>query len=274
MQRVSALDGIEVRARLEGRRTPIVFVHGAMDRSTAFLRAARILSAHPVVIYDRRGYGRSVLRDGEPTPDIRRQLTDLDSIIEFCTVATGQAPIVVGHSLGGTIAIIAAGQRPSSISGLVVYESPLLWESWWPPPQDPSSASGEPSGDERADGARMAESFLRRMIGDGRWESLPERTRTRRLEEGRTLRSELLSGRAIEAPDLGAITVPVIVAVGAGADAVRHRAVSTLVASVPGASSIVLADAPHNLHTADPERFSALVELLDPQVGPEVRTIA
>ena len=244
-----------------------------MDRSSAFLRVSRVLGAHPVVIYDRRGYGRSALRDGEPSPDISRQVGDLLAIIEFCTIATSQAPIVVGHSLGGTIAILAAGERPTSISGLVIYESPLLWESWWPPQQDHSAAGG-PSGDERADGARMAESFLRRMIGDARWESLPEQTRTRRLEEGRTLRSELLSGRAIDVPNLGAISVPVIVAVGSGADAVRQRAASTLVASLSAASSVVLADAPHNLHTADPERFSALVDLLDPLVGPELPTIA
>jgi pimeloyl-ACP methyl ester carboxylesterase len=274
MERVSALDGIEVRARLQGHRTPIVFVHGAMDRSSAFLRTSRLLSAYPVVIYDRRGYGRSALREGEPTPDISGQVTDLHAIIEFCTLATGQAPIVVGHSLGGTIAILAAGERPTSISGLVIYESPLLWESWWPPQQDQSAAAGEPSGDERTDGARMAESFLRRMIGDARWESLPEQTRIRRREEGRTLRSELLSGRAIEAPNLAAITVPVIVGVGSGADALRQRAASTLVASLSEASSVVLADAPHNLHTADPARFSALVELLDPLVGPEMPTIA
>jgi pimeloyl-ACP methyl ester carboxylesterase len=120
----------------------------------------------------------------------------------------------------------------------------------------------------------MAESFLRRMIGDARWESLPEPTRIRRLEEGRTLRSELLTARAIDVPNLDRITVPVIVAVGSGADAIRHRAASTLVASMSEASAVVLADAPHNLHTADPERFSALVERLNPPVGPEVPTIA
>lgn len=274
MQRVSVLDGVEVRARLEGHRTPIVFVHGAMDRSSAFLRACRLLAAHPVVIYDRRGYGRSILPDGESTPGISEQVADLHAIVEYCATATGQAPRVVGHSLGGTIAMLAAAQRPNSIEGLILYESPLLWEGWWPSHGDSDGRADPASIDERAEGARMAESFMRRMIGDAHWDSLPERTRHRRLEEGRILRSELLTCRAIDPPVLDGITVSAIVAVGSGADALRHRAATTLTGMLPRASSVVVADAPHNLHTSDPERFCALVGLLDPVVDPELPTIA
>lgn len=267
MERVPALPGIEIRVRRAGSSTPIVFVHGAMDRSSAFLRSARILEDHPVIVYDRRGYGRSVLGATDPVPEITAHVADLQAILRFCADEMGRTPILVGHSLGGTIALLAAAHRSQSLAGLVVFESPLLWEPWWPRRSHlRPSTDGAPI-DDPAEGARMAESFLRRAIGDEQWESLPDRTRVRRLEEGRVLRAELLSCRAIAPPEFAALTAPVILAVGSKADEVRHRAVSTLVAAIPSARAVVVEGAPHNLHTSDPRRFSALITDLDPGGG-------
>ncbi len=57
-------------------------------------------------------------------------VVDLVSLIEDESHA---APVVVvGHSLGGTIALAAASRAADRVSGLVVHEAPLPWLDWWP----------------------------------------------------------------------------------------------------------------------------------------------
>ena len=239
----------------------MVLVHGALDRSASFLRVARALGDRPVVVFDRRGYGRSELSGSDGPPMFEDHVADLLRIVRWTSGTTGRTPLLVGHSLGGALALVAASRLPASIAGLLTFEAPLLWESWWPRP--PSSEAEVDAG---ASGA-LAEQFMRRIVGDDAWESLPERTRERRRAEGSVLDAELRSARRIEPPDLGGLAMPVIVAAGTGIDSSRRRAVETLLADVPTAVARFLPGAPHNAHSAQPDAFAALVEELDSRVG-------
>jgi pimeloyl-ACP methyl ester carboxylesterase len=234
-----------------------------MDRSSAFLRVAKILQEHPVFLYDRRGYGRSILGDQQSPPDFSEHVSDLLSVIDFCSALTGRSPLIVGHSLGGAIALVAATESRGSFSGLLTFESPLLWEQWWPESPALRPRGAEDLISHAAESAQVAESFMRRMIGDSRWEGLPERTRARRREEGRILQRELESGRSLAAPKLEQLDIPVLVAVGSESGSVRLRAAEALVAQIPNARLIPVDGAPHNLHTVDPERFASLIRRLD-----------
>ena len=53
---------VDVRAASTGggAASRIVFVHGAMDRSTSFAKVRNRLGDHETVAYDRRGYARSL----------------------------------------------------------------------------------------------------------------------------------------------------------------------------------------------------------------------
>jgi pimeloyl-ACP methyl ester carboxylesterase len=64
------------------------------------------------VVFDRRGYGRSVAADGEDF------LRDADDIAELM----GDGAHLVGHSYGGLGALFAAARRPEATSSLVLLE--------------------------------------------------------------------------------------------------------------------------------------------------------
>lgn len=256
MERLGLIEGIDLRVRRDGHGAPVVFVHGAMDRSSSFLRAVRHIVDHPVILYDRRGYGRSALTPDDAVPDFAGHVEDLRSILRLIPDLIGGRPLVVGHSLGGSISLVAASLDPDSCDGLLMFESPLLWEPWWPPSR--SAATEDPPGGPAA----VAERFMRATVGDEVWQALPESTRRRRRAEGVVLQSELRSGRAQEPPDLDACRIPVLVALGSGADPIRRRAAETLVRSLPEAELVIVDGVAHNAHSAASDQFAGLVRRL------------
>ena len=221
----------------------VVLVHGSMDRSAAFARACGHLRDQHTIRYDRRGYGRS--RDCGTT-DLPGHVDDLLAIID------GRAAVVVGHSIGGVIALAAAERAaPAVIRAVGVYEAPMPWIDWWP------SRSAGGAARDAATPADAAEAFMRRMIGDERWEALPARTRDDRRAEGPALLAELASARSGPAYDIAAIRCPVVVARGTEA-APHHRSASDELARTVGREPVVFEGAGHGAHVSHHREFAAL----------------
>ncbi|MSO86699.1 MAG: alpha/beta hydrolase [Acidimicrobiia bacterium] len=181
----------------------VVCVHGSLDRSAAFARTGRLLADFHVVRYDRRGYGRSIAVG--PSDRFDDQVDDLAEIV-------GETPsVLVGHSLGGVVALAFAQRHPSLALAVVAYEAPMPWDASWP-----SVTAGSAAMSAEVDPADAAERFMRRMIGDERWEALPLGTREQRRAEGPALVAEL---RAVRAPSPAPyvaeeLVIPVVAAHG------------------------------------------------------------
>jgi pimeloyl-ACP methyl ester carboxylesterase len=101
-------------------KTPLVMVHGWMDVAASYQFVVdEFLHDHFVIAPDWRGYG---LTEEPPTdnywfPDY---LADLDLLIDHYSPG---APVdLVGHSMGGNIAMLYAGSRPARIRRLVNLE--------------------------------------------------------------------------------------------------------------------------------------------------------
>ena len=210
MQREVIADGLHVGHGGDPDGPPVVFVHGALDRGAAFLRTTRLLGDMGWWVYDRRGYGRS--QTDEPL-SLDDHVADLIRLLEVVRARTGRSAVVVGHSLGGSIALGAAGRRPDLMAAVVAYESPLLWLEWWPRRGPGGGAALEDDEPEVA-----VERFMRRVAGADVWEALPEATRDRRLAEGHALVAELATARAVAPFDPGAVRVPATIARGSQAD--------------------------------------------------------
>jgi pimeloyl-ACP methyl ester carboxylesterase len=230
-----------------------VLVHGTMDRATSLAKVARRLADLDVVRYDRRGYGDSrVLPDGSDAPvpiDVEDHVDDLMAVIE------GQRSIVVGHSMGGTIALAAAARHPDLIASVAAYESPRPWAPWWPS----SSPGGRVVDDATIDAATAAERFMRRMIGDRQWERLPASSRATRRAEGPALVSDMASIRGVAAYDDTDLSMPVIAGRGELSADHHARAAEEIADSAPDGELVIIEGARHGAHLTHPDAFADLV---------------
>jgi len=101
-------------------RVPLVMVHGWMDVSASWQFVVDALAQDRLVVApDWRGYGQT---ESPPTdnywfPDY---LADLDFLLDHYA---GDTPVdLVGHSMGGNIAMLYAGVRPQRVRRLVNLE--------------------------------------------------------------------------------------------------------------------------------------------------------
>ena len=215
--------------------THIVLVHGSLDRSAGLLKLGRRLDERFLVTrYDRRGYGRSMPHDGPFS--IESQVDDLAEVIGR---APDSAPCVLfAHSYGGHVALATAQRHPHLVAAVIVYESPLAWMPWWP--ADTAGGEATANGDDPAD---AAERFMRRLLGNERWDHLPPATREARRAEGPALLGELTDIRTHVPWSADLITAPVLAMRGERGKEHHRRGTETLgdwfgceVVTVAGAS--------------------------------------
>ena len=124
--------GIDYHVRRWGPSTsganalaPLVLVHGWMDVAASYQFVVDALSAdfmagRTVIAPDWRGFG--LTRPKAPVDHYQfvDYLADLDQLLDH--YAPGQAVDLVGHSMGGNVAMLYAGARPARIRRLVNLE--------------------------------------------------------------------------------------------------------------------------------------------------------
>jgi pimeloyl-ACP methyl ester carboxylesterase len=240
------VDGLAVYDRPGPPGAPrVVLVHGSMDRAASFIKVVRRLPELDIVRYDRRGYGRSVAAGVDRTVD--QQVDDLLAV-------AGAGPVsVVGHSLGGVIAVAAAVRRPDVVVSVGAFESPMSWRPAWPSRSAGGNALRE------ADDAAAAERFMRGILGDEVWTRLPTRTRAARRAEGPALVAELAALRAAAPYDPDQVRVPVVTGYGTLSKPYHRDAARQLAEEVPDGELIVVEGSGHGAHTSHPDAFAAFV---------------
>ncbi|MDO9312921.1 MAG: alpha/beta hydrolase [Burkholderiaceae bacterium] len=100
--------------------TPLVLLHGWMDVAASFQFVVDAMSQdHVIIAPDWRGFGltQSGGADAFWFPDY---LADLDALLDH--YAPGQSVNLVGHSMGGNVAMIYAGVRPERVRRLINLE--------------------------------------------------------------------------------------------------------------------------------------------------------
>jgi pimeloyl-ACP methyl ester carboxylesterase len=115
---------------------PLVLVHGLAASSAFWLRAAEYLSrAHPVLLFDLRGHGRSSVSQHGYTP--MRLGEDLAELLDFFAL---DRVALVGHSFGGSVALHTTLHCPGRMELVVVVDTRLrafqpkltlaAWSQW------------------------------------------------------------------------------------------------------------------------------------------------
>ncbi len=222
----------------------VVVIHGSMDRSTGMLKVARQLDevAH-VLRYDRRGYGRSTPHTGP--------FAMADQVADLVHLLAGRPAVLVGHSYGGNVALATAALHPDLVRAVSIYETPLSWEPWWP-----GTTAGANALATRGEPADAAEAFMRRLVGDARWEALPLRTREQRRREGQAMVGEL-SDLRVNAPwQAEQIDVEVLAGYGSNGRPHHRRAMEHVAQTVRGARVVELGGCAHDAPLAQPALYA------------------
>jgi pimeloyl-ACP methyl ester carboxylesterase len=116
---VARSNGIDLQyVRSGGTGAPLVVAHGVFDDGRCWLPVARDLQEeYDVVLYDARGHGRSDAPVGGY--DAETMATDLIGLVEALDL---DAPILLGHSMGGDAVATAAARRPGLPRAVVLVE--------------------------------------------------------------------------------------------------------------------------------------------------------
>ncbi|WP_406831702.1 alpha/beta hydrolase [Pedococcus sp. KACC 23699] len=99
-----------------GEGPPIVLTHGFPDDSRIYKHLLPELSGRHAITFDFLGHGRSARVDLTPMESGQRE-GELAAIVEQLGL---DRPILVGHDIGGPVAIRYAIANPASVGGLVL----------------------------------------------------------------------------------------------------------------------------------------------------------
>ena len=241
-----------------GQGTPIVLLHGfPFDHTIWQSQLQDVSGVARVLAVDLPGFGRS-----EPLGDTQPTMEDYANTLALWAGQVGlDRFVLVGHSMGGYIALAMMRHFPEMISGLGLVctrasadtpearesRSKLIKELWDRGPQ------------------AVVDSMLKRLFAPQTLEERPDvvariqEVMMRQPVEGMVQALQAMAGRPDSTPLLPAIKVPTLVVSGEHDAIIPHDEIDLLEASIPGAVHRVVRHAGHMPMVERPERVSALL---------------
>jgi pimeloyl-ACP methyl ester carboxylesterase len=259
----------------------IVMLHGWMDVSASFQFVVDCL-AHDwqVIAPDWRGYGLTD-RSGADCYWFADYLGDLDAILQH--YSPGEPVTLLGHSMGGNVAMIYAGVRPERIAKLVNLEgfglpatkaeqAPGRYAQWLAELREPPAMRGYASPQEVA--ARLQKTnprlsderaaFLARHWAApnarGEWEILGDPAHKLANPVLYRVEEVLACWRAITAPVLWVEAAETETWRWMGSKEAARAENERRMACIPNVRAETVAGAGHMLHHDQPEAVAALIE--------------
>lgn len=110
--------GSRVRYRVEGSGSPILLIHG-IGASLEFWNwtTPALRDRHTTIAFDFPGFGGSDPRESAYSPS-----GAADTVVAFMDALGLRTTVIIGSSLGGAIATLAAGTAPERVSALVLVD--------------------------------------------------------------------------------------------------------------------------------------------------------
>ncbi|TIT35479.1 MAG: alpha/beta hydrolase [Mesorhizobium sp.] len=239
---------------IPGAGPPLLLIHGFTDTSRSFSLLAPHLAGRRLIMPDLRGHGATQAGDGCRVSDFAEDIAGLIRQLRL------DRPVVVGHSLGGMVAIALAARHPDLIGGLVVLASALKpgFTPDHPLPvgiralRDPISPTDPFFAWWHACGASVPQPFLAGLAKEAsampaaRWRGILEEVRMTDL-----------------AAEARAVRIRTLIIAGACDPLFGEAHQQALAEALTGSSLVRAQNCGHNLHWEDPALVaSAIAEML------------
>ena len=109
----------------EKRPVDVVFLHATGFNAMTYRSILAPLSpGMRILAVDQRGHGASRLPI-DPAK-LRSWKPFRDDLLALLSTLDGPPPVLSGHSMGGTVSLLAAAARPAAVSGLVLFDPVIL----------------------------------------------------------------------------------------------------------------------------------------------------
>jgi pimeloyl-ACP methyl ester carboxylesterase len=114
-------DGSRLHYVERGSGPPVLLIHGALMQAEdmAMSLLGPLSERYRTIVIDRPGHGYSTRPGQLSSPHAASMAAQARMIHEAMRIIGVEKPIIVGHSLGGTVALAYAVQFPEHISGIV-----------------------------------------------------------------------------------------------------------------------------------------------------------
>jgi 3-oxoadipate enol-lactonase len=241
-----------------GKGPTVVFIHGWTHNISVWDdQVPAFKTRYQVVRYDSRGFGKSTgFADESAEPQ------DLLLLLEALHV---KKAYVVGHSRGGSVALRFASAYPNRVAGLVLYGA---FPEGFPAPPEVGQLFGSLPAIAKQNGL---DSVGKLVLGSdiawvpaGRTDITARYRRLWALYSGKDLLDPHPESGRTPTPQisqLANVKVPTLVIIGDHEAPFIAAVADTLAAHIPGAKKVVLTNAGHGAHFAQPASFnSALMD--------------
>lgn len=121
-------DKVKIYYERHGKGMPIVFIHPPLMGHVVFTYQKELIEKYEVIFYDCRGHGKSTNSEQNNTIGIiQTHIDDLNMLINYLNI---KAPIIVGYSNGGVLALSYALKYRDNIAALILSGGYPKVESW------------------------------------------------------------------------------------------------------------------------------------------------
>ncbi len=237
----TTLNSIALSTAEAGQGLPLVFLHGfPLSRGAWQKQIDAFQSSYRVIVPDLRGFGDSETEPGSTT--MAQYAADVHALLR--RLSAGPA-VLVGHSMGGYVALAFARQFPGMLRGLV-----LVGTKAGPDTAEAAAGRRETAAKVQAGGVQMViDAMAPKMLAAGNQDS-------RMIEQVRSFMAPskpvgvigALLGMA-ERPDatalLAQVTVPTLVVTGADDTLIPPSESEKLARAIRGAQLVVIPRAGH-----------------------------
>jgi pimeloyl-ACP methyl ester carboxylesterase len=119
---IANINGIDLQYDVKGSGEPVILIHGAIiaDANFPLIMQSNLTKKYQMIHYHRRGYAGS--SNNNSHVGISEQANDCLKLMQYLGIDRGH---IVGHSIGGTIALQLAIDYPNYVQSLSLLEPSL-----------------------------------------------------------------------------------------------------------------------------------------------------